>query len=52
MRKATVQQGAVVKAGQQIGVIGGTGNVEAPHLHLSAWKNGEPIDPATMIPGF
>ncbi|MDY3619324.1 hypothetical protein [Agathobaculum sp.] len=27
-------------------------NVEAPHLHLSAWKNGKPIDPATMIPGF
>lgn len=52
LQKATVKQGQTVRAGQQIGVIGGTGNVEAPHLHLSAWKNGEPIDPATMIPGF
>lgn len=52
LQKATVQQGQTVSAGQQIGVIGGTGNVEAPHLHLSAWKNGQEIDPATVIPGF
>lgn len=52
LQKATVRQGQTVNAGQQIGVIGGTGNVEAPHLHLSAWYNDQEIDPATIIPGY
>lgn len=52
LQKATVRQGQTVNAGQQIGVIGGTGNVEAPHLHLSAWYNDQEIDPATLIPGY
>ena len=41
-----------VNAGQQIGVIGSTGNSSAPHLHLSAWYNDQEIDPATIIPGY
>ena len=52
LQKATVQQGQTVNAGQQIGVIGSTGNSSAPHLHLSAWYNNEEIDPATIIPGY
>lgn len=52
LQKATVQQGQTVNAGQQIGVIGSTGNSQAPHLHLSAWYNNEEIDPATIIPGY
>lgn len=52
LQKATVQQGQTVNAGQQIGVIGSTGNSQAPHLHLSAWYNDQEIDPATIIPGY
>ena len=52
LQKATVQQGQTVNAGQQIGVIGNTGNSQAPHLHLSAWYNDQEIDPATIIPGY
>ena len=52
LQKSTVQQGQTVNAGQQIGVIGSTGNSQAPHLHLSAWYNDQEIDPATIIPGY
>lgn len=52
LQKATVQQGQTVNAGQQIGVIGSTGNSQAPHLHLSAWYNDQEIDPSTIIPGY
>lgn len=52
LQKATVSQGQQVSAGQQIGVIGSTGNSSAPHLHLSAWYNDQEIDPATLIPGY
>ena len=52
LQKATVSQGQQVSAGQQIGVIGSTGNSQAPHLHLSAWYNDQEIDPATIIPGY
>lgn len=52
LQQATVSQGQQVQAGQQIGVIGSTGNSSAPHLHLSAWYNDQEIDPATLIPGY
>ena len=52
LQQATVSQGQQVQAGQQIGVIGSTGNSQAPHLHLSAWYNDQEIDPATIIPGY
>lgn len=52
LQKATVKQGDTVSAGQQIGVIGSTGSSTAPHLHLRVHKNGQSIDPRTVIPGF
>lgn len=52
LQQATVSQGQQVQAGQQIGVIGSTGNSSAPHLHLSAWYNDQEIDPTTIIPGY
>ena len=52
LQQATVSKGQQVQAGQQIGVIGSTGNSQAPHLHLSAWYNDQEIDPATIIPGY
>lgn len=39
-----------VKAGDQVGVAGKTGNVTGVHLHLTVEKNGVPIDPEIAIP--
>lgn len=52
LQKATVKQGDTVSAGQQVGVIGSTGNSSGPHLHLRVHKNGQSIDPRTVIPGY
>lgn len=52
LQKATVKQGETVSAGQQVGVIGSTGSSTAPHLHLRVRKNGQSIDPRTVIPGY
>lgn len=52
LQKATVKQGDTVSAGQQVGVIGSTGSSTAPHLHLRVRKNGQSIDPRTVIPGY
>lgn len=52
LQKATVKQGDSVSAGQQVGVIGSTGSSSAPHLHLRVHKNGQSVDPRTVIPGY
>ena len=52
LQQATVKQGDTVSAGQQVGVIGSTGSSTAPHLHLRVHKNGQSIDPRTVIPGY
>lgn len=52
LQKATVKQGDTISAGQQVGVIGSTGNSSGPHLHLRVHKNGQSIDPRTVIPGY
>lgn len=52
LQKATVKQGDTVSSGQQVGVIGSTGSSTAPHLHLRVHKNGQSIDPRTVIPGY
>ncbi len=52
LQKATVKQGDTVSAGQQVGVIGSTGSSTAPHLHLRVRKDGQSIDPRTVIPGY
>ncbi|RMH88361.1 LysM peptidoglycan-binding domain-containing protein [Lysobacter pythonis] len=48
-RKRLVSEGAVVKAGQQIGELGGTG---APRnmLHFEIRLNGKPVDPQAYLP--
>jgi len=49
--KLSVQEGDKVQAGDEIGLLGSTGNSTGPHLHYSVMKNDEYVDPvpATKI---
>lgn len=49
MRKGSVavRSGDVVAQGQQLGLVGLSGNTEFPHLHFEIRYNGKPIDPFT-----
>ena len=49
---ASVKVGQKVSKGQQIGVVGSTGNATGPHCHLSILKNGKYIDPTTVLYGY
>ncbi|MBI3761424.1 MAG: M23 family metallopeptidase [Chloroflexi bacterium] len=40
-----VEVGDVVRAGQEIGLLGSTGRVTGPNLHWELWVGGAPIDP-------
>lgn len=43
----SVTQGAQVKAGQPLGLVGLSGLTEFPHVHLTLRHNGRPVDPFT-----
>jgi murein DD-endopeptidase MepM/ murein hydrolase activator NlpD len=44
------KQGARVKAGETIAIIGNSGELTTgPHLHFELWHNGNPIDPQKYI---
>ena len=44
-----VAAGDEVAAGQRIGTQGRTGMITGMHLHWAAWRNGELIDPMSLI---
>jgi murein DD-endopeptidase MepM/ murein hydrolase activator NlpD len=44
-----VAAGDQVQEGQIIGAIGMTGMTTGPHVHFVVWRNGELIDPLTLI---
>jgi murein DD-endopeptidase MepM/ murein hydrolase activator NlpD len=44
-----VAAGDQVQEGQIIGAIGMTGMTTGPHVHFVVWRNGELIDPLTLV---
>jgi murein DD-endopeptidase MepM/ murein hydrolase activator NlpD len=44
-----VAAGDQVQEGQIIGAIGMTGMTTGPHVHFVVWRNGELIDPITLV---
>jgi murein DD-endopeptidase MepM/ murein hydrolase activator NlpD len=45
-----VKTGQRIRAGQVLGTVGSSGRVTGPHLHFEIRKNGEPVDPESLIP--
>ncbi len=49
LSSVAVRQGDRVEAGQLLGAVGSTGRSTAPHLHWSAYVNGENVDPESLV---
>ena len=49
MSKAIATKGQWVSQGTKIGLVGSTGYSTGPHLHFMVYKNGNRIDPMTVL---
>jgi murein DD-endopeptidase MepM/ murein hydrolase activator NlpD len=49
LSKISVEKGAKINGGTEIGKVGTTGASTGPHLHFELRKNGNPEDPGKMI---
>lgn len=47
--KILVEVGERVETGQVIGIVGETGRVNGPHLHLEIWAGGVQVDPEDWL---
>lgn len=47
-----VTPGQEVARGEQVGTVGATGEVTGPHLHFEVWRDGELVDPGTLVPSL
>lgn len=50
MDKIFVKVGQIVKDSDLLGTVGMTGNTSGPHTHLEITRNGDYIDPVTILP--
>lgn len=48
--QATVRVGQQVSAGDRIALSGASGRVSGPHLHLEVLKDGQRLDPESVLP--
>lgn len=48
-KQILVEVGERVKTGQVIGIVGQTGRVNGPHLHLEVWVGGVQVDPIDWL---
>ncbi len=46
-----VEEGASVRQSDVIGLVGMSGNAQAPHLHLEIWRWGREVDPVPFLGG-
>ncbi|MDX1924061.1 MAG: peptidoglycan DD-metalloendopeptidase family protein [Rickettsiaceae bacterium] len=47
--KITVTKGQVIRAGEEIGITGQTGDVKTPTLHFALRKEGQSVDPQKFL---
>lgn len=46
---AVVKVGDSVRTGDMVGFAGSTGTTTGPHVHYEVYKDGKPVDPATLV---
>ncbi len=49
MSEPKVKTGQMIKKGDLVGLVGATGRVTGPHLHLSLLVQGQPVDPEPLL---
>ena len=49
MSKILAKKGQWVSQGKRIGLVGSTGYSTGPHLHFTVYKNGQLVNPMTLI---
>jgi len=49
MSKTIASKGTYVNQGTRIGLVGNTGYSTGPHLHFTVYKNGNPVNPMSVL---
>lgn len=50
--QSSLKPGDTVAQGDQVGAVGSTGRSQGNHLDFQVWKDGQYVDPLTVIPGY
>ena len=51
VQEILVGKGDQVAAGQVVAYMGESGQASGPHLHFEIWRQGEAVDPRTVVAG-